>query len=52
MRKKARIKTGVDADLSNFDPNAVIDEATFEKPAQYFAGFSLRDEWDLHGLRR
>ena len=39
MRQKGRIKSGADADLSVFDPNSVIDKATFEKPAQYSEGF-------------
>jgi N-acyl-D-aspartate/D-glutamate deacylase len=38
MRQKGRIKPGADADLSVFDPNSVIDKATFEKPAQYSEG--------------
>jgi N-acyl-D-aspartate/D-glutamate deacylase len=39
MRQKGRIKPGADADLAVFDPNSVIDKATFEKPAQYSEGF-------------
>ena len=39
MRQKGRIKSGADADLAVFDPNSVIDKATFEKPAQYSEGF-------------
>ena len=39
MRLKGRIKSGADADLSIFDPNTVIDKATFENPRQYSRGF-------------
>jgi dihydroorotase len=39
MRQKGRVKIGGDADLSIFDPNTVIDKATYEKPAQYSEGF-------------
>ena len=39
MRQKGRIKAGADADLAVFDPNSVIDKATFERPAQYSEGF-------------
>jgi len=39
MRQKGRIKTGADADLAVFDPATVTDKATYEKPAQYSAGF-------------
>ena len=39
MRKKGRIKTGADADLSIFDPNTVIDKSTFQNPRQYSEGF-------------
>jgi N-acyl-D-aspartate/D-glutamate deacylase len=38
MRKKGRIKVGADADLVAFDPDRVIDKATFENPAQYSEG--------------
>jgi N-acyl-D-aspartate/D-glutamate deacylase len=38
MRNKGRIKVGADADLVAFDPNRVIDKATFESPAQYSDG--------------
>jgi N-acyl-D-aspartate/D-glutamate deacylase len=33
------VKIGADADLSVFNPNSVIDKATYEKPAQYSEGF-------------
>jgi N-acyl-D-aspartate/D-glutamate deacylase len=39
MHQKGRIKVGADADISVFDPNRVIDKATFENPAQYSEGF-------------
>jgi len=39
MLQKGRVKIGADADLAVFDPNTVIDKATFEKPAQYSEGF-------------
>ena len=39
MREKGRVKVGADADLAVFDPTTVIDKATFDKPAQYSAGF-------------
>src|SRR5437868_1098011 len=35
---KGRIKVGGDADIAVFDPQRVIDRATFEKPAQYSDG--------------
>jgi N-acyl-D-aspartate/D-glutamate deacylase len=38
MKNKGRIEVGADADITMFDPAAVIDKATFEKPAQYSEG--------------
>jgi len=39
MRTKGRLRVGADADVTVFDPERVIDKATFEKPAQYSEGF-------------
>ncbi|HUS05120.1 MAG TPA: amidohydrolase family protein, partial [Bryobacteraceae bacterium] len=39
MRQKGRLKVGADADISVFDPNRVIDKATFENSRQYSEGF-------------
>jgi hypothetical protein len=39
MKHKGRIQPGADADLDIFDPNTVIDKATFQNPAQYSYGF-------------
>jgi hypothetical protein len=39
MRRKGRLKAGADADIAVFDPDHVIDKATFENPAQYSEGF-------------
>jgi dihydroorotase len=38
LKTKGRIKLGADADITVFDPNRVIDAATFEKPLQYSEG--------------
>jgi len=39
MRQKGRIKVGADADIGVFDPERVIDKATFQNAAQYSEGF-------------
>jgi len=38
MKNKGRIAVGADADITIFNPEQVIDRATFENPAQYSDG--------------
>ncbi len=38
MKKKGRVQVGADADIVVFDPETIIDRATYEDPAQYSAG--------------
>lgn len=38
LKKRGRIEEDVFADLTIFDPKAIIDKATFEKPHQYSQG--------------
>jgi dihydroorotase len=41
FRDKGRIRIGADADITVFDPNKVIDKATYEKPLQYSEGIQF-----------
>lgn len=38
LKNKGRIRVGADADITVFDPNTVIDKATYERPLQYSEG--------------
>src|SRR5262249_40668256 len=38
FKDKGRIRVGADADITIFDPNRVIDKATFDDPLQYSEG--------------
>lgn len=41
FRDKGRIRVGADADITVFDPNRVIDKATYEGPLQYSEGIQF-----------
>jgi len=38
---KGRLRVGADADITIFDPQTVIDKATFEEPLQFSSGISF-----------
>jgi dihydroorotase len=59
MRNKGRLRVGADADIAVFDPDRVIDRATYAEPAQYSEGivhvlvngtFVVRDERLMDGV--
>jgi N-acyl-D-aspartate/D-glutamate deacylase len=41
FKDKGRIRIGADADITVFDPERVIDKATYEEPLQYSAGIQF-----------
>lgn len=41
FKSKGRIQVGADADITIFDPDKVIDKATYEKPEQYSEGIQF-----------
>jgi len=38
MKNKGRIREGADADITIFNPELIIDQATYEEPAKYSKG--------------
>jgi N-acyl-D-aspartate/D-glutamate deacylase len=41
FENKGRIRVGADADITIFDPNRVIDKATYDEPLQYSQGIQF-----------
>jgi dihydroorotase len=41
FKDKGRIRIGADADITVFDPNRIIDRATYEKPADHSEGIQF-----------
>jgi dihydroorotase len=59
MKRKGRIEVGADADITIFDPQNIIDRATYEQPAQNSDGiayvivagqFVIRDGAEIAGV--
>jgi N-acyl-D-aspartate/D-glutamate deacylase len=40
MRNKGRIRPGADADITIFDPEQIIDQASYDEPARYSKGIN------------
>jgi len=40
MKNKGRISVGADADITIFDPERILDQATYEEPAKYSIGIN------------
>jgi N-acyl-D-aspartate/D-glutamate deacylase len=41
FKDKGRIRVGADADITVFDPDKIIDKATYERPSQYSEGIQF-----------
>jgi dihydroorotase len=41
FRDKGRIRVGADADITVFDPDRIIDKATYEEPLRYSEGIQF-----------
>jgi cytosine/adenosine deaminase-related metal-dependent hydrolase len=41
FKDKGRIRVGADADITVFDPNRVMEKATYEEPLQYSEGIQF-----------
>jgi dihydroorotase len=41
FKDKGRIRVGADADITVFNPDTVIDKATYEEPLQYSEGIEF-----------